>query len=375
MSFGDPFKKMQVPSASMEREARPGDKLEGVRKKIWEKTREVLERVGFEFKSENGTEKEVEIVARLEEIEQLEKGEEYENTDDNLFLEADFENNGILRKLKMVAQKYFGYDPNYKIDYAIETPDYQKEAERRLLREAIIGQELKNFTDGRSVTADVVVEAGTEAGRDMYLVKDEMESTREVEDFGYEEGQKLADTLFNLQYNVDATSLVKKIMKERGYSNQYELENEFSEDIFNDFDGFVDNCRDNFSKKEFKKVAGEIERYRQIIESRQLGEDEYSLSHNETYLDKLKIGSDSEVYLSDWQNIGTTQNRELSMINDLSRAFESASEILDEDRANDFMKGAEDNLKSLYSEREGDNGIAAAEAVIRLTRLRVFKES
>jgi len=359
-------------------EMRPGEKLEESRKKIWEKAKKLLSGFGLDFSSESGREKEEEIVDRIQEIEVMEKGEEYDDGDDNLFLETEIDYQGKPVVFKMVAQSDPNYDPGYKIDYAKETPDYQKEAERRLLREAVINQKLAKF--GASISADTILDAETKVGQDMYFVKSKAESTKEIADFGYEEGKQLAVSMFSLQYETDSSAIVNEIMKERGYNSQYELENEFSEDIFNDFQGYLDNSEailndcvaDKIIKKtDAKKIFAEMKKYQSVIDSCQMQKNEYSIAHNNAFLDNISVSPEGKILLSDWSNVGTTQNRELSLVNDLGQTMKSARENLSEENADAFLKGLEDELLSCYKKKDKEE---VAQAIIRLARLRTFRE-
>ncbi|MCU0679172.1 MAG: hypothetical protein MUC28_01855 [Planctomycetes bacterium] len=386
MGIENSFGKFKPPVA--EKTPRPGEKLEGEKREIWEKAKSVLAKMGFDFSARSGEEKEKELIKSIKRIKQMEKGGEYDNEEENLFLETDLEYMGKGAHLKMVAQADKNYDPGYKIDYAKESPDFQKEAERRLKREAITGQKLPIFTKGRKVSADIIEEAETIAGRDMFLLKTTEQSAKNPDDFGYDEGRETAKTLLILQYEVNSSALVNEVMREQGYKTQYELENEFSEDIFNDFNGYMDNSRRilkdrikdrAITKKDAQLIEKEMEKYRSVIESRQMGEGEYSLAHNGSYLENMVVGRNGEVYLRDWNKVGTTQNRELSLINDLGLAFESAREHLGEEKAGEFIRGAEEEIKNFYTSR-GENeeekakNRLVAEAVIRLTKLRTFAE-
>lgn len=361
----------------------PAERLEGAKKQIWEKAKRILSSLGLDFSSHYGGEKGEEIVERIDEIEQMTKGDDFDNVDDNLFVETEIDYQGSPAIFKMVAQADSGYNSDYKIDYAIESPDYQKEAERRLMREAVIGEKLGRF-GGEAVSADIIEKSETTPGRDMYFVKKVRASEKPIDGFGYNEGKQLAVTLLGLQYEVDSSALIKEVMTERNYSNQYELENEFSEDVFNDFDGYLDNSRailndrvadKVITKKQAKAYMAEMEKFRTIIESRQMKDGGYSLSFNNTFLDNLRVDSSGKIRLSDWSNIGTTQNRELSMVNDIGQALESARECADE--AAEFEQGLQEGLKEYYSKLSGISDTQAEEittAILRLAKLRVFQE-
>lgn len=359
------------------------DSPEKFRAKFLEKAKNILGRLGVAWESAAGQEKETEIKEDLERIEPMKKGEEYDEEEEMMLLETSVEIGGREQTFKMVAQTDPNYQPEYKIDYEKEMPDYQKHAERMLKREAIIGQKLARFTDGQAVSADTIEDADTTPGRDMYLAKSTLENHRELSEFGREEGRMLAQTLLNLQYNVRSSEMINEIMGEQGYGNQYELENEFSEDIFNHFDGYLENSQailedrvedGDITREEVGKVRKEMEKYRPIIEGRQMGEDEYSLVHNECFVDKLVAGKDGNMYLADWKNAGTTQNRELSLVSDLGQAFESARDHMDEEKAGEFMEGAREKLEEFYSREGAEQGKLLAEAVVSLAKLRVFQE-
>jgi hypothetical protein len=360
----------------------PAERLEGAKKQLWEKARRILSGLGFDFSSHYGSKKGEEIVERIVEIEQMTKGEDYD-VDENLFIETDIDYQGRPAIFKMVAQADPGYEPLYKIDYAVEGPDFQKEAERRLLREALMGEKLHKF-GGEAVTADTIGQSETTPGKDMYFVKKVEDTEKPTDDFGYDEGKQLAATLFSLQYKVKSSALVNEVMAERKYKNQYELENEFSEDIFNDFDGYMDNSRailndriadKAITKKQAKAVMAEMEKYREIITSTQMEDNEYSLVFNNTYLDNLKVDASGNIRLSDWSNVGTTQNRELSLVNDIGQALESARENLE--KADEFERGLGEGLKEYYSDLDGFDSSRAEEmvkAIMRLAKLRTFQE-
>ncbi|MCK5320594.1 hypothetical protein KAJ61_04345 [Candidatus Parcubacteria bacterium] len=351
---------------AQEQITRPGEKLEGFNHQLLNRAKSLLNRFGLSLEGKNNLEAEEETI---EKIKGIENGSDSE---DDMFLDLEFRRGKENLDLRLIGQINQEHDPNRKIDYDDWDLTAQEEAERWLNREIIIGEKLNKYLSGDQVSADELVETNqNQNAGDLFILKKTAEADKSFEHFGKSEGKALAMTLLNLQDNLKSTEMVKEIMLESNIKTKLELEQKIFEDYFDHFNGYMENSNDILEDLDNEnlneKITAKMETYRDIIESRQLGKDEYSLAHGHCKLEAMVSTKDNKMLLSNWKRPGTTQNRELSLIYDFGDAFNDAVERFEAPaQAEEFISGAESEIREHYDDPK------TAEAVINLTKLRAF---
>lgn len=296
-----------------------------------------------------------------------------DKSEDYKFLDVKIERAGERLDLRIFAQIDPKHDPDRKKNYDNWDLTPQEEAERWLNREILVNEKIRKFSAGADFSADEIVDANREpkAGA-MFLLKRTGEQARVVGMYGEAEGRALAKTLLDMQSGLDATGMIKEIMEENGIETKLEMERKIFEDYFDHFDGYMDNSKvilEELGDEELaERIEGRMEQHREAIESRQLGEDEYSLVHGNVNFDTVKYSKDGRVSLSDWQLAGKTQNKGLSLVYDLGNVFQEAVEKFDDLRkAGQFIGGIEAEIRARYQDSPD-----MAEAIISLAKLRSF---
>jgi len=349
-----------------EKITRPGEKLEGFHQELWGRAKSLLNRAGLSFEGEDNLDKEKEAIERIKGIENNAEGE------DDMFLDMEFKRGEENLDLRLIGQINSDHEPGREINYDEWDLTPQEEAERWLNREIIVSEKLGKYLSGEPVSTGKFIEANRDKNAgDMFILQKTAEANKAHEQFGQAEGRALARTLLNLQNNLKATEMVKEIMAENNIKTKLELEQKIFEDYFDNFDGYMDNSEDILGDLDDGELAGKIrtkmEVYRELIENRQLGKDEYSLAHGHCKLEAMVHTKDNKMLLGNWKRPGTTQNRELSLIYDLGDAFNDAVERFETPaQAQEFISGTEEEIKDHYDDPK------VAEAVIELTKLRAF---
>lgn len=357
------FAKPPVPAA--EKIARPGDKLEGFKAALWERTKAIFSRIGLDLAGKAGLTSEKAAVKEIKGIRN--------NNEDYKFLDLEVELAGEQLALRSVAQVDDRYQPDREKNYDNWDLTPQEEAERWLNREILVNEKLAKFMGGVSVSADEMVKGNRDPkSGPMFLLKRVAEQEKEQEEYGEAEGRALAATLLEMQKRLRATDMVNEIMVENGIETKLEMEQKVFEDYFDHFDGYMENSQgvleDLGDKALAERLAARMEQYREVIDDCQLEDDEYSLVHGNINFDTVRYSKEGRATLSDWQLAGKTQNKELSLVYDLGHAMQAAVENLDSaQQAEAFIGGVEAEIKDFYKERP-----AVAEAVINLTKLRSF---
>lgn len=364
MSIEDRIGSEETISPENEKITRPSEKLKGFRKTIWEKTRTVFARIGLEFNGDANLGIEKNAVLKIKEIRS--------KNEKDKFLDLKFEKGTENLNLRTVAQVDGKYNPDRDKNYTEWDLTPQEEAERWLNREILVNEKLTKFTTGESVSGDELVEANRDQKKGpMFLLKRTKDQEGELDQYGEAEGRVLARSLLDMQTNLRATEMIDEIMAENGIMSKLEMEQKIFEDYFDHFDGYMDNSKVILEELGDEELAGRleerIEKFRGVIESRQLSEDEYSFVHGNINFDTVKYSKDGKAYLSDWQRAGKTQNRELSLVYDLGNALQEAIEKLDADKAKMFIDGVEAEIREHYKDQP-----EVAGAVINLTKLRSF---
>lgn len=355
--------------SSIEKKPRPGEMLKSYKKALWEKTKAIFLKLGVTLEGESGIALEKVAVAGIKEMKN--------NSEDFRFLDTPYYQDGnefVLRQVGAIDPKH---NPEKAPVYEPWKLTEQQEGERALNREILILENLDDFTDGETVSADTQVKANRsyQAGP-LFLAKEIRNQERALEKYGEEEGRALAKTLLRLQTNVRATEMINKIMIQDGIADKRDLENKIFEDYFDDFDGYMDNSapilEDLDNKKLATRLKKKMEAFRETIENEQLVEEEYSLVHGNVNFDTIKFSNEGGAYLSDWQKAGETQNPPLSLVYDLGTAFQEAVEKFDDlSQIEAFIGGIETEIRNFYNEKGKPE---LAEAVIGLTKLRSFAE-
>lgn len=354
------------------------EQLEGYSKKLWNKAKKILERVGAKLTSEDSA---------IEEMENVEEGSE-----DSLFLDLDVVRDGKEMKLRTIAQIDPEYDPGREKNYEEWDLTVQEEAERWLNREILIHDKFSKFFKDLDIIADKKKTGNrlSENG-EMYILKDTLEEStmlEKMEEFGEDEGKVLVQSLLVLHSKMKnedskdesikycADEMIKEIMKEEGIKDKTELEQKIFEDYFDHFKGYKENSENDalnwFDDKDFaNRIKKKMETYKDIMESQQLPDGQYALVHGNLNFDTISYSesdSNKKAYFSDWHRPGTTLNRELALVYDLGNVYCDIIEKIDDAGQRDsFMKGIEDEIREYYKENP-----EVAEAVINLTKLRSF---
>lgn len=337
------------------------EKLEGFQAKLGGKVKNLLERLNAVFSSED---MENEAVERIEDIE--------EGSEECLFLDTEIERNGEVFNLRTVAQMEDDYDPNREKNYNEWDLTLQEEAERWLNREILVNEKIHKFFSGDRITADSLMDADRNSKNgNMFILKKTKERIIEIEEYGNIEGRALVRTLLSLQQDLDGSGMVKEIMDEEGIKTKLEMEQKVFEDYFDNFQGYMDDCKNILGGVDDHKLAEDIKNkmlsYGDIIRSCQMKKDEYSLVHGNVNFDTV-VYEDGRAYLSDWRRAGTTQNRELSLIYDLGDIFNEAIERLEtREQVDDFIGGVVAGIEEHYQDEP-----PKAEAVVNLAKLRSF---
>ncbi len=361
MSIEDQFNQLPSlktpPTPEEEQAVSLTEKIKQFKEDLISKAQEILERVGAEFN-------ESEAMERVREINPQEEGE------GDMFADLDASLKGEPVNLRLIGQHDEHYDPGREKDYEKWDLTPREEAERWLNREIIVNQKLKKFLSGDNISADEMIEANQDPRQGkMYLLKKTQEQQKDFEDYEEKEGRAIARTLLDLQQNLRATEMVQEIMDENKIKTKLELEQKIFEDYFDHFNGYQENTEVILGDMEHEikeDIAAAIERYREIIESRQLEGHEYSLAHGGCYLDKVIYTEDGRALLSDWKRAGTTQNRELSLVYDLGDVTNGAIENMGSiENIKKYIKGIEEEIKEHYKDDP-----RVAEAVINLTKFR-----
>lgn len=342
----------------------PGEKLKGFKKALWERTRAVFARLGLDSRSIDNEEMGRSAVEKI--------GEIRNKNEDDKFLDLDIVRGGENLNLRTIAQADSKYNPDRDKNYNEWDLTPQEEAERWLNREILVGKKLAKFTIGESVSADELVDADRNPKEgSTFFLKRTKEQRGAQDKYGEAEGRALTKVLLDMQTNLRATEMVKEIMTEEGIKTKLEMEQKLFEDYFDHFDGYMDNSNAILEELGNEGLANRLrermEKFRGVIEGRQLGEAEYSFVHGNINFDSIKYSKDGKAYLSDWQRSGKTQNKELSLVYDLGNALQEAVEKLEPKQAEDFIKGVESEIRDYYKDQP-----EVAEAVINLTKLRSF---
>jgi hypothetical protein len=368
------------PASEEEKVIRPGEKLEGFYKQLWERASKVMSALDLDLESKANLEKGKELEGKIEEIKKLEKDDDHK--DEYLFLETELQTDEGRLTLRMPAQIDKDYDPYKLIDYDEGNPGYEAESKRWLGREIMMLEKLNRFCEGEPILADTLIKANrNKASDEFFLLKKTEIGDKPPEEFGEAEGRALAETLLGLQYRVNATGLIKEIMAEEKLKTKYELENNVTEDYFDDKQGYLDNVKGEMKglPKDLRKQAwAEMKKQLEVVDMDQLEDGQYSLAHGNCKFDNL-VYKDKKILLADWKRPGTTLNKQLSIVYDLSDVYMDAIEnIEDPEQAKAFLKGIEDRLRQEYQGKQFGrkdktvSGAAMAEAVIKLTKLRAY---
>lgn len=318
------------------------------------------------FRQHGARADEAEAKRSLKELNSSEAGE------GDMFYETEEERDGERVILRQIGQYDEGYKPDREKNYDDWDLSPREEAVRWLKREILVNKKFSKFYSGPRVNVDEIVEANSnEKSGDMYLLKRTEDQSRDPEDWGEGEGRAIARTLTDLQ-ETDATGMINEIMTEEGIKTKLEMEQKIFEDYFDNFDGYRENTAvilGDMRHKIKKEIAVALERYRDDIDGRQLGGEEFSLVHGNCHPDTIVFDKDGRALLSDWKLAGKTQNKELSLVYDLGQIMadklESAEDI---DKLSSFITGLEAGIYERYGRKDR----AVAEAVINLAKFRSF---
>ncbi len=288
----------------------------------------------------------------------------------DMFMDFDGQIAGGTTNLRLIGQDDGNYNPEREKDYNKWDLTSREEAERWLKREIIVNEKLAKFYQGESISADSLIDANKDVSSgDRYLLLSREAADREPVDYQEAEGRAITRTLLDLQENLKATEMIQEIMAENGITTKLEMEQKIFEDYFDHFDGYQENTGVILSEMKHQikeEIALALEKYRPVIENRQLAGDEYSLTYGNCNLGAV-IFKQGRALLADWRRAGKTQNKELSLVYDLGEIMADKLENTDSIKNTEaFIAGIEAELYRNYGDK--DRGVATA--VINLAKFR-----